>query len=128
MNVGEVATPDAFVMAVAVLPPPTRGALGPVEGAVKETITPLSGLPPASFTIAASGLANAVLTEALCGVPPIAVIDELPDRVFVKATSVMPGTIVATTLCVPSTIGQLGICVPLTVMHVTFVKACGGSV
>jgi hypothetical protein len=40
---------------------------------VKVTVTPFTGLPPASFTVACSGVASAVLIVALCGVPAVAV-------------------------------------------------------
>ena len=34
-------------------------------------MTPLTGLPPLSFTVACSAVANAVLMSALCGVPAV---------------------------------------------------------
>jgi len=71
----EVATPDEFVVSVsdadefdAKVPP------APVDGAVKTTNAPLTGVPPI-ITVATSGAANAVLTDALCGVPLVAAID-----------------------------------------------------
>ncbi len=50
-----VATPDALVVAVAVVIP------APLAGPVKVTVTPLIGLLPASFTVTDKGFANAVL-------------------------------------------------------------------
>jgi hypothetical protein len=52
---------------------PLKAALAPVGGAVKVTVTPLSGWLPASLTDACSAVAKAVLTVALCGVPAVAV-------------------------------------------------------
>ena len=73
VNTGEIATPDALVSAVAVLPPPANDPLGPVAGAVNVTGVPTTGLPPI-VTVAIRGPANAVFVAALCGVPPVAVI------------------------------------------------------
>ena len=50
---------------------PPNVALAPPAGAVNVTVTPLSKLPPLSFTVACSAVANAVLTVALCGVPAL---------------------------------------------------------
>ncbi len=66
-----VATPCAFV--VAVFTPPAKVPLVPLAGAVKVTVTPFTGLFPASLTVACSWAANVVLTFALCGVPAVAV-------------------------------------------------------
>src|SRR6266849_2388679 len=71
VNVAEVATPLAFV--VAVFTPPAKVPLAPLPGAVNVTNTPLTGLFPASRTVACSCVANAVLIVALCGVPAVAV-------------------------------------------------------
>src|SRR5260370_1302420 len=67
---GADATPEPFVatMIVAVLLLNTPDA--PEPGAVNVTFTPLTGLFPASFTVTASALANAVLIVADCGVVP----------------------------------------------------------
>jgi hypothetical protein len=46
----------------------------PEPGAVNVTFTPLTALFPASRTVAWSGVANAVLVVALCGVPAVGVI------------------------------------------------------
>jgi hypothetical protein len=51
---------------------PLKVALGPVEGAVNVTATPLKGLLLASFTVACNTVANAKLTGALCGDPAVA--------------------------------------------------------
>jgi hypothetical protein len=59
----DVATPELLV--VAVLTPPANVALAPVDGTVNVTVTPLSGFPPESFTVADSGLENAALVAAL---------------------------------------------------------------
>jgi hypothetical protein len=57
---------------------------GAVAGAVNVTATPLSGLPKLSDTVATSGLANAVLITALCGVPLVAVIEKGGPAKFVR--------------------------------------------
>jgi hypothetical protein len=75
VNAGDTATPCAFVLAMAVLPPPAKVPLAPLEGALNTTGTPFSGFPLASRTVAARGLANKLLILALCGVPPVAVME-----------------------------------------------------
>ena len=67
-----VATPCVSV--VDVFAPPANAPLAPFAGAVKVTVTPLSGLLPESFTVACSWTANAVLMVELCGVPAVVVI------------------------------------------------------
>jgi hypothetical protein len=88
----DVATPDAFVTAVA---PPLNVPLAPLVGALKVTVTPLTGFPPLSFTVARRRAANAVPTLVLCGVPPVAAIDAGGLEVFVSrnvAGVATPGT------------------------------------
>jgi hypothetical protein len=75
VKTGDVATPDALVVAVAVFPPPAKVPLAPKPGAANVTLTPLTGFPPASFTVATNGAAKAVLICALCGVPLVAAMD-----------------------------------------------------
>ena len=65
-----LATPEALVTAMGL----DRVALAPVGGAAKDTVTPDSGFPPESFTVACRAVAKAVPTETDCGVPPVAVI------------------------------------------------------
>jgi hypothetical protein len=72
VKTGDVATPEPFVVAVFT---PAKLPLAPLPGTVNVTVAPLTGLPPASFTVTASGFANAVLMVVLCGVPLVAVID-----------------------------------------------------
>jgi hypothetical protein len=72
VKTADVAIPCAFV--VAVFTPPANVPLAPLAGAVNVTATPLTGLFPASFTVACSCVGNAVLRLALCGVPAVAVI------------------------------------------------------
>jgi hypothetical protein len=77
VNVVEVATPLALVVAIVVFVPFAKVPLAPEAGAVNVTVTPLTGIPsgdPLFVTVATSG-ANAVLTAALCGVPLVAAID-----------------------------------------------------
>jgi hypothetical protein len=58
VKTAEVATPEEFV--VAVFTPPANVPPAPEAGVVKVTTTPLTGLLPASVTVAASGEAKAV--------------------------------------------------------------------
>src|ERR1700730_8944667 len=70
VNTAEVAIPLAFV--VAVFSPPAKLPLAPLVGAVNVTSTPLTGLFPASVTVATKGAVNAVLIDALCPEPLVA--------------------------------------------------------
>jgi len=63
VNVADVATP--LVLEVAVFTPPANVPLAPLPGGVNVTTTPLTGLFPASVTVATSGAENAVLIVAL---------------------------------------------------------------
>ena len=65
-----MAIPLALV--VAVFTPPAKVPLAPAAGGVNVTSTPLTGLFPASVTVATRGAANAVLITAFCGVPLVA--------------------------------------------------------
>jgi hypothetical protein len=82
VKTADVATPDAFV--VAVLTPPANVPLAPLAGAVNITITPLTKFPPESLTVTTSGVEKAVLMVVLCGVPLVAVIDDGLPVVFVS--------------------------------------------
>ena len=62
-----VATPLAFVDAV--FTPPANVPLAPLPGAVNVTTTPLTGLFPASVTVATNDDVNAALIVALCPEP-----------------------------------------------------------
>jgi hypothetical protein len=82
---GALATPLALVVTGSVVAPPVNVPLAPVDGAVNVTITPLSRLPPLSFTVACKLVGNAVPMAMLWGVPAVAVTDAGgPDR-FVRA-------------------------------------------
>jgi len=70
VKAAEVATPLALV--VAVFTPPANVPLAPLAGAVNVTVTPLTPLPPLSFTVATKGAAKAALMGVLCGVPLVA--------------------------------------------------------
>src|ERR1700751_4689024 len=84
VNTTEVATPLALVTAV--FTPPANVPLAPVcAGAVNVTVTPETGLLPASFTVACNAVLNAVLVAALCGVPAVAVIAAAVPEVLVRA-------------------------------------------
>jgi hypothetical protein len=97
VNAVAVATPVLLVVAVAVAEPP-KVPLAPLPGAVNVTTTPLTGLLLASFTVACSVVANAVLTVALCGVPAMAVMLAAVPRLFVrlKVAGVAPDTLAVT--------------------------------
>src|ERR1700686_4377047 len=64
-----LAMPEALVTPVAL----DRVALAPVGGAAKVTVTPDSGFPAESFTVACRAVAKAVPKGADWGVPPVAV-------------------------------------------------------
>src|SRR5438105_8981407 len=78
VKTAEVATPEALVMAVLFTPSPAKVPLAPLEGAMNVTVTPPTGFPLESFTIATRVAANAVFTTVLCGVPPVAVMVPTP--------------------------------------------------
>jgi hypothetical protein len=67
---GAEATPDALVATVIVAVLLLNTPDAPLPGAVNVTFTPATGLLPASFTVTASALANAVLIVVDCGVVP----------------------------------------------------------
>ena len=71
---GAVATPDAFVMARALLRPPAKRPDAPLAAALNVTTRPGNGWFPASATSTVIAVAYAVLSGALCGVPDCAVI------------------------------------------------------
>ena len=90
---GAEATPDAFVATTMVCVLLLKSPDAPVPGDVKVTLTPETGLLPASFTVTAKALAKAVLIAADWGVvPALAVIDDGAPTVFVseKLTVVRP--------------------------------------
>src|SRR4051812_17735044 len=89
----EVAIPDAFVTPV--FTPPAKLTLGPLEGATNDTVTPLTGLPAASLTVATRGLPNSVPTSALCRFPLVAVIEAGTGRVFDRGNVAVMETPVA---------------------------------
>ena len=83
VRTADEATPLALV--IAVVAPPARVALAPVPGAVNVTVTPLTGLPPASFTVACNGFAKAAPSSVLCELPAVAVMLAGAPAVFVSA-------------------------------------------
>jgi len=82
VNVAEVATPLALV--VAVFTPPAKVPLAPLVGGVNVTTTPLTGLFPESVTVATSGAPNAVLIGALCPDPLVTTTFAAAPAVLVK--------------------------------------------
>jgi hypothetical protein len=89
-----LATPEAFVTAV----PLERFALAPMGGAAKVTVTPLSGLPTESFTVACRAFPNAAPNTADCGVPPVAVIVPGGPTVLVNENDAESAPMVAVTV------------------------------
>ena len=85
VNVEDVATPLAFVVAVVIAVPFANVPLAPLPGAENVTTTPPTGLLPASVTVATSGAPNAVLIGALCPDPLVTVTFAAAPAVFVSA-------------------------------------------
>jgi hypothetical protein len=79
-----VATPEAFVTAVLLSFWKFPLGTDDEKGARNFTVTPLTGLPLASFTRALSLKGNAVLIWVLCGVPPTGVTVAGIPAVFVN--------------------------------------------
>src|SRR5271170_5180601 len=76
VNIPEVATPLALVVALKLIAPPGNvplGLLEPLSGVLKDTVAPLTGAPAAFVTVATNGAANAAPMVALCSVPLVAV-------------------------------------------------------
>src|SRR5579885_2611197 len=80
-----VATPEALVVAVMLERLPAKVPLAPVAGAANDTVTFGTAFPLASFTVAENAVANAWPTAALCGVPPVAVMDAAGPGLLVSA-------------------------------------------
>ena len=95
----EFATPLASLAAVVVAVPFAKVPLAPLPGAVNVTVTPLTALFPASFTVACSGVTNGVLIAALCGVPKVAVmLAAAPARLVNEKLAEVAPLALATTL------------------------------
>src|SRR5258707_12110898 len=83
VNTAAVATPLALVTAV--FAPPANVPLAPVcAGAVNVTVTPGTGFPLPSVTVAANAVPKTVLIAALCGVPAVAAMLAAAPAVFVR--------------------------------------------
>ena len=99
VNAGAVAIPVVPVMAVVTVDPP-KVPPAPLAGAVNVTTTPATGAFAEFITVAVSGVAKAVPTVALCGVPPVALTDIESGAVLVRL-NVAPdapfGTVATTT-------------------------------
>ena len=98
MTVGDVATPEPLVLTFAVVEP-ANVPLAPEDGAVKVTVTPETGFPPESSTVAANGLAKFVFTFAFWPPPPVAAILAAGPGIFVSeklAGVATPATVAAT--------------------------------
>src|SRR5260370_14674245 len=81
VKAGGVATPLAFVFTIG---EPPNVPLAPEPGAAKVTGVLATRFPLASFTVACSRVAKAVLMVALWGVPALAVTLAGAPAVFVK--------------------------------------------
>ena len=95
VNAGAVARP---LLSVVTVTEPLNVPLAPVPGAAKVTLTPLTGLLPESFTVACSGVVNAALIVALCGVPAVAAMLAADPAVFVRLK--LAGVLTPATLAV----------------------------
>src|SRR5437870_5242379 len=87
--------PVALVLAVAVAELSVHVLLPPMPGAVNVTVAPLTGLPPASFTVACSAVANAALMVALCPEPAVVVMLSGEPVAMFKVTGTVTGVLVA---------------------------------
>ena len=85
VKVVAVASPEALVVVVVAGVVLAKAPLGPEAGAVKVTVTPGTGLPALSLTVACRAVAKAAPTVALCGVPLAAVIEAGAPAVLVRA-------------------------------------------
>jgi hypothetical protein len=86
-----LATPEALVATVV----SERYALAPDAGAAKVTIALLTGFPAESLTVTCSGFGKPVITDAVCGMAPVAVIlagdvDVLPSEKVAVKVAVKP--------------------------------------
>ncbi len=82
--------PEALVAAVIVVVALLNVPLAPEPGAVKVTLTPGTGLLPASFTVTATAFVKTVLTEVLCGVVPALAVIVIGVLVIEKFTVTKP--------------------------------------
>ena len=77
---------------LAVVDPPTNVPLAPLAGAANVTMTPLTGFPPLSVTVACRAVANDVFTAVLCELPPEAAMFAAVPLVFVRLKFAVPVT------------------------------------
>ena len=82
LNTAEVAIPEELV--VAVFTPPANVPDAPLLGGLNVTVAPFTGFPLESSTMATNGLANAVPTVALCGVPLLAEMEAVLAELWLK--------------------------------------------
>ena len=86
VNDGEVATPLAPVTTDAVADMP-KSALAPEAGAVNVTVTPDTGVPLESFTVATKVFGKAAPIVALCPVP---LVETTPNEVPRITVALLP--------------------------------------
>ena len=98
---GAVATPDELVVTLAF---PVKVAPAPVVGAVNVTLTPLTGLPKLSFTVAWRAVAKTALINVPCGVPAVAVMDAAGPGVLVRLKGAFTEPTEAVTVYEPATV------------------------
>ena len=84
MKLEAVATPLALVVAVVVFVLLANAPPGPLAGAVKVTLTPLTGLAVASVTVACRAIAKLELIVALCPDPAVVAMAEAVGAVMVN--------------------------------------------
>src|SRR5437016_2137681 len=96
VNVAEVATPDALV--VAVFAPPAKLPLAPLLGGVNVTVTPFTGVPLALVTVTTKGAGKGDWKSVVYGEPLVAVILADGPGVFVNEKLAVP--VIPTTLAV----------------------------
>ena len=89
VNVGEVATPKAFVEAWTEAAP-LKVPLGPEPGAEKVTKTPPTRFPPESRTVALRTAGKALPMLVVWGVPPVAAMEAGGPGVFVRRKAAKP--------------------------------------
>jgi hypothetical protein len=89
VNVGDVATPEALVVAWDELAP-LKVPLGPEPGAENVTTTPGIRFPAESLTVAVRTVGKALLMFAVWGVPPVAAMEDGGPGVTVRRKAAWP--------------------------------------
>jgi hypothetical protein len=124
---GALAIPLAFVTTLIVAVLLLNFPLAPEPGAVNVTVTPETGLFETSFTVTASGLANAVLIAVDCGVvPALAVMEVAALAVLVSLKLLVMDPAVTLMLygppAVPLAVNTLAAATPLALVFAVVVR------